>query len=164
MENNNFTNVHHSRVPGPCWPKRAPDRTPITTECCVLRRGLKSGPREPQRADECTRTFFEGSSRNRTDLPKISQKTDLQKTMCFTRRNGRRAKSGGLRVRNGIRVFPKNVAPLLRQGPAGTKATPRSVRRVPEECQRSVQGVPEEYNVGVSWPVKGKALGQQAVN
>ena len=43
-----FENVHPSRVPGPFWPKRAPDRTPITKECCVLRRGLKSGPREPK--------------------------------------------------------------------------------------------------------------------
>ena len=95
---------------------------------------------------------------------RISQKTNLQKTMCFTRRNGRRAKSGGLRARNGGRVFSKNVAPLQRQGPAGTKATPRSVQGVPEECQASVRGVSGEYNVGVSCPVKGKALGQQAVN
>ena len=33
-----------------------------------------------------------------------------------------------------------------------------------EEGPGSVRGVSEEYNVGVSWPVKGKALGQQAVN
>ena len=123
--------MHPSRVPDPFWPNRVADRTPITTEGCVFRRGLKSGPREPQRAEDRTRTFFEGSSRNRTDLPKISQNTDLQKTMCFTRRNGRRAKSGGLRARNGGRVFSKSVARLQRQGPAGTKATPRSVPQAP---------------------------------
>ena len=129
--------MHPSRAPGPFWPKRAPDRTPITTDCCVLRRGLKSGPREPQRAEDRTRSFFEGSSRNRTDLQKISQNTYLQKTMCFTRRNGRRAKSGGLRARNGSRVFSKKVAPLQRQGPAGTK----QIRGVSEECPGSVRGV-----------------------
>ena len=32
-----------------------------------------------------------------------------------------------------------------------------------EEGPGSVRGVSEEYNVGVSWPAKGKALGQQAV-
>ena len=108
---------------------------------CVFRRGLKSGPREPQRADECTRTFFEGSSRNRTDLPKMSQKTDLQKTMCFTRRNGRRAKSGGLRARNGGRFFSKNVAPLQRRASAVKTANPRSDRGVSGKCQVSVRGV-----------------------
>ncbi len=32
-----------------------------------------------------------------------------------------------------------------------------------EEGPGSVRGVSEEYTVGVSWPAKGKALGQQAV-
>ena len=31
IKNKPFENVHPSRVPGPFWPKRAPDRTPITT-------------------------------------------------------------------------------------------------------------------------------------
>ena len=43
-----FENVHPSRVPGPFWPNRVADRTPITTEGCVFRRGLKNGPREPK--------------------------------------------------------------------------------------------------------------------
>ena len=47
-KNQLFENVHPSRVPGPFWPKRVADRTPITTEGCVFRRGLKSGPREPK--------------------------------------------------------------------------------------------------------------------
>ena len=55
-----FENVHLSREPGPFWPNRAPDRTPITTYNCVFLRGLKSGPWEPQKAEECTRMFFEG--------------------------------------------------------------------------------------------------------
>ena len=76
-KNKLFENVHPSRVPGPFWPKRVPGRTPITMHSCVFRRGLKSGPREPQRAKERTRTFFEGSYRNRTALPKIRPKTDL---------------------------------------------------------------------------------------
>ena len=35
-------------MPGPFWPNRVADRTPITTEDCVFRRGLKNGPREPK--------------------------------------------------------------------------------------------------------------------
>ena len=47
-KNKLFEHVHHSRVPGPFWPKRVADRTPITTDSCVFRSGLKSGPREPK--------------------------------------------------------------------------------------------------------------------
>ena len=58
--------MHPSRVPGPFGPKRVADRTPITTECCVFRRGLNIRPREPHKAEECTRTFSEGPVKNRT--------------------------------------------------------------------------------------------------
>ena len=85
-KNKLFENVHHSRVPGPFWPKRAPDRTPITTDSCVFGRGLKNGPREPHKAEECTHTFLIGSL-------KIRKKTGTPKTMCFTMRNGLMTKS-----------------------------------------------------------------------
>ena len=48
IKNKRFDNVDPSRGPGPFWPTRAPDRTPITTDWCVLRRGIKSSPREPK--------------------------------------------------------------------------------------------------------------------
>ena len=54
-----FENVHHSRVPGPFWPKRVADRTPITTVGCVFRRGLKSGPREPKERKSAPAHFLE---------------------------------------------------------------------------------------------------------
>jgi hypothetical protein len=66
-KNKLFENVHHSRVPGPFWPKRAPNRTPITTEGCVSRRGLKSGPREPKERKSAPRRFLKA-------LNKLGQK------------------------------------------------------------------------------------------
>ncbi len=60
-------------------------------------------------AEERTRTFFEGSYRNKTALPKIRRKTDLQKTCMFYVRNGLRAKSGGLRAKNGGHNFQKTA-------------------------------------------------------
>ena len=58
-KNKLFENVHHSRVPNPFWPKRVADRTPITTEGCVFRRGLKSGPREPKERKSAPVRFLE---------------------------------------------------------------------------------------------------------
>ena len=57
-KNKLFENVHHSRVPGPFWPKRVADRTPITTVGCVFRRGLKSGPREPKERKSAPARFL----------------------------------------------------------------------------------------------------------
>ena len=57
-KNKLFENVHHSRVPGPVWPKRVADRTPITTVGCVFRRGLKSGPREPKERKSAPERFL----------------------------------------------------------------------------------------------------------
>ena len=45
-------------MPGPFWPKRVADRTPITTEGCVLRRGLKSGPRESKERTSAPARFL----------------------------------------------------------------------------------------------------------
>ena len=98
-----FENVQHSRVPGPFWPKRVADRTPITTEGCVLRRGLKSGPREPKERKSAPGRFLK-------TLNKLGQKTDTPKTMCLTRRNGFRAQNGGP-------YCSKNDVPLQRSGP-----------------------------------------------
>ena len=39
---------------------RGSPRPRITTYSCVFRRGPESGPWEPQKAEECTRTCFEG--------------------------------------------------------------------------------------------------------
>ena len=97
--------MHHSRVPGPFWPKRVADRTPITTVGCVFRRGLKSGPREPKERKSGTARFLKA-------LNKLGQKTEVHQTLCFTMRNCFRTKKEG-------RCFSKNVAPLQRQGPFG---------------------------------------------
>ena len=77
-KNHIFENVHHSRVPGPFWPKRAPGRTPITMECCVLRRGLKSGPREPKERKSAPGRFLKA-------LNKLGKNTEVHKTLCCTR-------------------------------------------------------------------------------
>ena len=103
--------MHPSRASGPFWPKRAPDRTPITTDSCVFRRGLKNGPREPHKAEECTHTFLKGSL-------KIRKKTGTPKTMCFTMRNGLITKSWN-------QILSKSGTPLERQA---TKRYP-SLRR-----------------------------------
>ena len=97
--------MYPSRVPGPFWPKRVADRTPITTNGCVFRRGLKSGPREPKERKSAPGRFLKA-------LNKLGQKTEVHQTLCFTMRNC-------FRTRNGGRVFSKNVAPLQRQGPFG---------------------------------------------
>ena len=73
-----FENVHPSRVPGPFWPKRVADRTPITKECCVFCRGLESGPREPKERKSAPGRFLKA-------LNKLGPKTGTPKTMCFTR-------------------------------------------------------------------------------
>ena len=72
--------MHPSRVPGPFWPQRVADRTPITTECCVFRRGLKSGPREPKERKSAPGRVLKA-------LPKLGPKTEVHKTLCFTMRN-----------------------------------------------------------------------------
>ena len=64
--------MHHSRVPGPFWPKRASGRTPITTECCVLHRGLESGPREPKERKSAPARFLKA-------LNKLGPKTEETK-------------------------------------------------------------------------------------
>ena len=97
--------MHPSRVPGPFWPKRVADRTPITTDSCVFRRGLKSGPREPKGRKSAPAGFLKA-------LPRIGPKTEVHQTLCFTMRNCFRTKNWG-------RYFSKNVAPLQRQGPFG---------------------------------------------
>ena len=98
-----FENVHPSATPGPFWPKRVADRTPITTDSCVFRRGLKSGPREPKGRKSAPACFLKA-------LPRIGPKTEVHQTLCFTMRNCFRTKNGG-------RVFSKSDAPLQRQGP-----------------------------------------------
>ena len=98
-----FKNVHPSATPGPFWPKRVADRTPITTDSCVFRRGLKSGPREPKGRKSAPAGFLKA-------LPRIGPKTELHQTLCFTMRNCFRTKNWGP-------YFSKNVAPLQRQGP-----------------------------------------------
>ena len=102
IKNKLFDNVPPSRVQGPFWPTRAPDRTPITTDCCVLRRGIKSSPREPKGRKSVPGLVLKA-------LKKLGPKTDTPKTMCFTSPNGLRAKIGG-------RAFSKNDTPLERQG------------------------------------------------
>ena len=86
-KNKLFENVHPSRVPGPFWPKRVPDRTPITTDSCVFRSGLKSGPREPKERKSAPRRFLKA-------LNKLGQKTEVHQTLCFTMRNFFRTKIG----------------------------------------------------------------------
>ena len=98
-----FENVHPSAVPGPFWPKRVADRRPITTDSCVFRSGLKSGPREPKGRKSAPAGFLKA-------LPRIGPKTEVHQTLCFTMRNCFRTKNLGP-------YFSKNVAPLQRQGP-----------------------------------------------
>ena len=104
-KNKLFQNVHHSRVPGPFWPKRVADRTPITTVGCVFRRGLKSGPREPKERKSAPARFLKA-------LNKLGQKTEVHQTLCSTMRNCFRTQNGGP-------YFSKNDAPLQRKGPFG---------------------------------------------
>ncbi len=83
-----FGNVHHSKVPGPVWPKMVADRTPITTVGCVFRRGLKSGPREPKERKSAPARFLKALNK----LGIKMEKTKVPKPLCFTRPNGRREK------------------------------------------------------------------------
>ena len=77
-KNKLFGNVHPYRSPGPFWPQIAPDRTPITTEGCVFRRGLKSGPREPKERKSAPERFLKA-------LNKLGKNTEVHKTLCCTR-------------------------------------------------------------------------------
>ena len=71
--------MHHSRVPGPFWPTRVADRTPITTEGCVFRRGLKSGPREPKERKSAPARFLKALNK----LGLKMEKTKGAQTIVF---------------------------------------------------------------------------------
>ena len=111
--------MHQSRVPGPFWPKRVADRTPITTVGCVFRRGFKSGPREPKERKSAPARFLKA-------LNKLGQKTEVHQTLCSTMRNCFRTQNWGP-------YFSKNDAPLQRQGPFGNLGKlPRGARNLRE--------------------------------
>ena len=116
--------MHPSRVPGPFWPKRVADRTPITTVGCVFRRGLKSGPREPKERKSAPRRFLKA-------LNKFGQKTEVHQTLCSTMRNCFRTQNGGP-------YFSKNDAPLQRQGPFGNLGELGTGSALGLECCASV--------------------------
>ena len=136
-----FENVHHSRVPGPVWPKRVADRTPITTVGCVFRRGLKSGPREPKERKSAPARFLKA-------LNKLGQKTEVHQTLCSTMRNCFRTQNGGP-------YFSKNDAPLQRKGPFGNLEKRGAAQSIPTFLVPPPPEPPTTFTAAVGTPCAG---------
>ncbi len=63
---------------------------------CVFRLGPKSGPREPRRAEERTRTFSEGPFKNRTKIK------HAENQMFYDTKRLSDQKLGSLLSKNGV--------------------------------------------------------------